>query len=132
MGKFYDPNAKPKVIQRWKNDVQIRAMGAVIASGGTIQGARLAGILGVSPRALRELLVRDGTFLVDYRYRAKECKGSKDRVDEAWYRINPERLPPPPADLPPLRPKLLRAPTTAERSSGAPESARLPVLRRGG
>ena len=71
----------------------MRAFGAITWRGGCISGLELAGILGVSPRALRQLLVRDGSFLVEYR----SSKG--DHGELAYYRIAQKALCP--AELPP-------------------------------
>ena len=72
----------------------MRAMGAITYRGGTISGAELAGILGVSPRALRRLLVNDGHFEVEYR-------GPPGVRESAYYRIAPKSVETVP--LPPVR-----------------------------
>lgn len=72
----------------------MRAIGAITWRGGSISGKELAGILGVSPRALRQILVKDGYFRVEYR-------AHPGLPDEAWYRVAPESVEP--VTLPPLR-----------------------------
>lgn len=92
---FYAPNGKEATLDRWRKEGRMKAFGAITYRGGVISGKELAAILGVSPRALRNLLIRDGHFLVEYRAQP----GSKD---EAWYRIKPSSIEPPKL-LPPLR-----------------------------
>lgn len=92
---FYAPNGKDETLDRWRRDGRMRAFGAITFRGGTISGKELAAILGVSPRALRNLLIRDGHFLVEYR----AAPGHKD---EAWYRVRPESIELP-KELPPVR-----------------------------
>jgi len=93
---YYQPNAQPAVLDRWRTQAIQTAIGAITCAGGEMKGDRLAAILGVSPRALRLILVNSGYFLVNYR----ATIGDKD---QSWYIINKDRIPPPPADLPPLR-----------------------------
>lgn len=92
---FYAPNGLDETLDRWRRDGRMRAIGAIAWRGGSISGKELAGILGVSPRALRNLLIRDGHFLVEYRAHP----GLKD---EAWYRMKPESVEVP-LNLPPIR-----------------------------
>lgn len=73
----------------------MKAFGAIAYRGGTISGKELAAFLGVSPRALRNLLVKDGHFLVEYRAKPGE-------KDEAWYKIKPTSVEPP-KEMPPIR-----------------------------
>ena len=91
---FYAPNSRVETLDRWRRDGRMRAIGAITWRGGSISGKELAGILGVSPRALRHILVKDGHFSVEYR-------AHPGAPDEAWYRIAPESVEPVP--LPPLR-----------------------------
>ena len=95
MSEFYTPNSFDETLDRWRKEGRIKAFGAIAYRGGTISGKELAAILGVSPRALRNLLVRDGHFVVEYRAKPGE-------KDEAWYRIRPESVEPV-KELPPLR-----------------------------
>jgi hypothetical protein len=93
---FYSPNGREEVLARWRFTNIQQAVGAIVCAGGVIKGDRLGGILGVSPRALRRLLVWSGFFTVEYR----ATPGDKD---QSWYRINQEKVPREPGDLPPLR-----------------------------
>jgi hypothetical protein len=117
MSDFYAPNSVKATMERWRVDGRVRAMGAICYRGGTISGKELAAILGVSPRALRHLLVKDGHFLVEYRANPGE-------KDEAWYKIRPASCEPP-KELPPLRREALpdggKAPRI--RYSGGPTPA---------
>lgn len=92
---FYAPKSLGNTLACWRSETRIKAIGAITYRGGTISGKELGAILGVSPRALRNLLIRDGHFLVEYR--SDRC-----HRDEAWYRIKPEAMTAP-EKLPPLR-----------------------------
>ena len=95
MSEFYSPNSYDATLDRWRKEGRIKAFGAIAYRGGTISGKELAAILGVSPRALRNLLIRDGHFVVEYR-------AHSGRKDEAWYKIMPSSIEPP-KELPPVR-----------------------------
>ncbi len=90
---FYTPNGRDAVLDRWRSDGRIRAIGAITLSGGIISGIRLAAVIGVSPRGLRQLLRSDTVFV-------PEIRGNDEGRGETWYRLNlealPEVLPPPP------------------------------------
>ena len=64
--KFYTPNSYANTLEGWRRDNRLKALGAAICRGGTIEGGELAALLGLSPRALRLLLVKDGYFTVCY------------------------------------------------------------------
>lgn len=118
MPEFYAPNSKAEVLSRWRRDERLLALGAIAHRGGTISGKELAAVLGVSPRALRKLLVESGVyFMVEYR----AYPGKKD---EAWYRMRPESAEKP-KELPPIRREALpdggKAPRI--RYSGGPTPA---------
>ncbi len=123
---FYAPNSKEEVLERWRKEGRMKAFGAITYRGGVISGKELAAVLGVSPRALRNLLIRDGHFLVEYRAHA----GSKD---EAWYRIKPESIEPP-KELPPLRREALpdggKAPRLHYRGGPTPAVERFAAVPR--
>jgi hypothetical protein len=101
------PNSLPEHLDRWRRDGRMRAFGAITWRGGCISGLELAGILGVSPRALRQLLVRDGSFLVEYR----SNKGDSGSL--AYYRIAQKAL------SPALLPERVSA-TQRKRPTGLP------------
>lgn len=93
--KFHSPNALDPTLARWRTDLRLRALGAISYRGGSISGQELAAFLGVSPRALRELLTRDGAFAVEYR-------SEPGKPDRAWYTMRSSAVERP-ALMPPLR-----------------------------
>lgn len=92
---FFAPNSKAATLERWRRDGRLRAIGAITLRGGSISGTELGAILGMSPRALRHILVRDGHFLVEYR-------AMPNQKDQAWYRVRPDTIEVP-INLPPIR-----------------------------
>jgi len=108
---FYAPNSKPSKLDGWRKDMVMRAVGAVALHGGTMAGRHLGGILGLSPRGLRNILIRPGSpFAVEIRM------GERNR-GEAWYKLDQSRLPAPPAP-PPLRLTANRAPVGPVQRGG--------------
>ena len=95
---FYSPNAEKALLERWRADGRIRAVGALTCAGGAMSGKHLAGVLGMSPRGLRQFLVKDDLIVVEIR----EVQTDKGPRGETWYRLNMRALPPPP-EAPPLR-----------------------------
>ena len=93
--KFSSPNALIPTLSRWRTDLRLRALGAISYRGGSISGEELAAFLGVSPRALRMLLVKDGAFAVEYR-------AEPGKQDRAWYLMSANAVERP-ALMPPLR-----------------------------
>ncbi len=104
---FYAPNAETALLERWRSDGRIRAVGALTCHGGLMSGKHLAGVLGISPRGLRQFLVKDDVITVEIH---EGNKGS----GETWYRLNMRALPPP-TEAPPLRIAAPKRPMTGPR-----------------
>jgi len=123
---LYTPNSKRETLERWRRDGRLRAIGAIAHRGGTISGRELAAWLGVSPRALRQLLVKDNYFLVEYR-------AAPGKRDEAWYRLAPQAVEPV-KELPPLRREALpdggKAPRILYRGGPTPAVERFAAVPR--
>lgn len=94
--QFHTPKSRAATLQHWRSDEIMRAIGAVTLNGGAISGKALSAYLGVSPRGLRQMLVRKGSPF------AVEIRVGENHKDEAWYKLDPQALPAPKV-LPRLR-----------------------------
>jgi hypothetical protein len=76
-------NGRINTLNKWRQDMRLKALGAATCRGGTISGREIAPLLGVSQRALRILLVNDGFFTIKY-----------DINGQAWFTISPSTIQP--------------------------------------
>ena len=85
--KFCTPDARPEVIDRWRKERAILAIGALVAHGGLMRGTDLGRFVGVSPRGL-------APFIKHARVIITEKRGSPGQRPESWYRLDPKAMPP--------------------------------------
>lgn len=87
MMKFFAPNSKPNNDKAWLDNLRTLALSYLNGMEfHRASGRELAKWLGLSPRALRSVLIRMGGFQVEYR-RVKVNNGTSRSwyIDEAWY-----------------------------------------------
>jgi hypothetical protein len=67
--KFYE-NSKRNNHENWRKELQLKALGAITYAGGAMTGHDLGQLLRISPKALRNLLIRPNLCNVLYSKRA--------------------------------------------------------------
>lgn len=107
--RFHAPNSRKSMLDQWRRDGRVRAIGSLTYYGGLISGKRLAAIIGISPRGLRQMLRGDPVF-------SPEIRESDQGRGETWYRLNHDALPP--REEPP---RLIRVLTPAAPRIAAPQ-----------
>ena len=66
--KFYE-NSKQNNHETWRKELQLKALGAITYAGGAMTGGDLGQLLRISPKALRNLLIRPNLCNVLYNKR---------------------------------------------------------------
>jgi len=64
-GKHYE-NSKRNNLETWRRELQLKALGAITYGGGAMTGVDLGQVLKISPKALRNLLIRPNLCNVFY------------------------------------------------------------------
>ncbi len=88
--QFYAPNSKQNVLKGRQAAICQRAIEAAALHGGLINGIHLAGILGVSPRGLRQTLFAIDELRMLF---TLEIREGNQHEGQNWYRLNLKAAP---------------------------------------